>query len=90
MPCRYPESEGDDNRKLHKELDILTRMICEQCKQLEEEFDYKRLITPELKAWWNVHKAQDVRRKKEEDEENELERQEKLTLYKQLKQELGL
>lgn len=64
MPCEY-ESPLDRERRQRNELDKLTRMLCETCKQATRT---GITLRPEVRAWWEQHQKADARRLEEEAE----------------------
>lgn len=67
MPCMW-EGPEDEARRLVKELNETTRMLCGVCRSLEQSGHPIPEVSG-LKAWWERHKRADQARKAKEDEE---------------------
>ena len=93
MPCAdYPSdysknSSSSESRRLKKRLDNFAKILCAQCKLLDET---NGLYTPELNQWWTAHKEEDQKRKQAIQKKREEERQKKMAQYLRLKSELEL
>lgn len=97
MPCASDCGPSDSQRihELRDKLDNLTRMLCAQCQLLEKKvvthsIGDDDLMTDETRAWWEAHKAADAKREQREKRRAAADRQHKLNLFNQLKEELGL
>ena len=60
MPCR--DDYHDDSATYSKAISILINCLCVMCKQAENN---NLPIPPEVLVWWEEHKAQDERHKKD-------------------------
>lgn len=75
MPCHScsfpPEPKGmspeKKEKKLNKEIDELTQMLCLACRIIEREKPYE--FTTNLQKWWNHHKKMDEDRIAKEEAE---------------------
>lgn len=56
MPCY--DNRNPENERLNK----LTRLLCDQCKKLQEERKL-HLLTEDLFLWWKEHRIEDLMRK---------------------------
>lgn len=77
MPCTYTGTiEGDRRLAAEESRDILERMLCAICTQMEENIGVpftNTILTlaqermeqgdPDLAKWWKDHKATDTKRK---------------------------
>ena len=63
MPCTYTGSlEGDALLGAKDELDMLTRLLCEACKHLDNHELMKVVASEELFQWWIEHAEADRRK----------------------------
>jgi len=66
MPCmdsNYNYDRGD-TRRLQTKVDTLTNLLCGICRTAEGH-----MMSPELKAWWGQHVADDLERSKRDREQ---------------------
>lgn len=71
MPCRYdePDSLDDSLDKAKKELDKLTRLLCEACRTGSPgSGESWQNWSPELRDWWAKHQKADENRRRVEAE----------------------
>lgn len=76
MPCSSSEGMGrdcshdagaerrayDEALAARREADELARMLCDLCREVEED-GQDHLFTRRIKEWWRLHKAQDARQR---------------------------
>lgn len=61
MPCRV-DTEGidaEDKRRLKRELDNVTRMLCQLCMRSNPA---TVMTVPGLSLWWDAHQEADAKR----------------------------
>jgi hypothetical protein len=68
MPCLGPD-EGEYSAELSRDVDKLTRMLCEMCRRADA--GKKGMPDGETAKWWKEHQKLDARREREEREERE-------------------
>ena len=67
MPCRY-FLPGEEEAIQRKELDRVTRLLCEVMTELEAEGALDRpgiCLSNEVMQWWREHQIRDKKRKEE-------------------------
>ena len=67
MPCTC---DGPPSYNSYKpELDEVTELLCELCKELEDEGIFKKFASVALRRWWEKHKKMDAERLERERKE---------------------
>lgn len=61
MPCRSDEYESDVRINQQRELDKVTRMLCEVLSQIET-----KSLSSEIRDWWKEHQEKDKERLRQE------------------------
>lgn len=70
MPCRDEWAERHEIDESLKRLDKVTDMLCRVCRHLEkDEIPPVLFLEPDVKQWWEEHKALDAIRIEEEQAE---------------------
>ena len=66
MACTHYEDSADFQLgECHEQLNLVTRLLCGLCKELEAATDFNPILDPtssdaELIAWWEDHKRRDA------------------------------
>lgn len=94
MPCRYDDGgycsccvdKDKELARLKKNLDTITRYLCETFKYIErtEAFDLN-VLADDITDWWVIHKREDARREAAEKKKLDAEKAADMEVIQKLK-----